>query len=115
MQAVRGKQPAATKLLLNTERELLKRRMVRKRAEHDDADAAGLTGPVERIGKRGATRCKVNARDRGKAEIKTWRSRITREGAGRPGKLRDRQCAVVLHQLFAGSFENNAVVIDAVA
>ena len=84
------------------------------RLEHDQAAAARLIWPAERVRKRGAARREAFAGYTGKAKAKTRRTRISRKRAGRACELRHGELTIVLHSFEAWSFENDAVIVNAI-
>src|ERR1022692_1765865 len=99
---IRRYQPVAAGLLLHTERELLEERMMRIRPHGENADTTCLMRSAKGAGQRWTAGCKTSPRREARTE--TWRSGHKGRGAGRAGKLRNRQSAVVLDKLLSASF-----------
>src|SRR5579862_9681165 len=87
--------------------------MMRVFAECDDADARGGAGPAERIGKGWTARRKRGTGN--EASIQARRAGNAGIGAEGTEVCLHRERAIVLHAFIAWNFQNDAVVIDAIA
>ena len=115
VQAIRGEEPVAAQLLLHAERELLEERVMRVWRDGDDAHSAGLCWAAEWRGQGGAAGSENAAWAKHKPRL-GWAARDRAAKVhSEPAILRHRQRAVVLNALFAPDFEDDSIVVDAVA